>query len=64
MLRRIFVSCLVVSGRNAAELLEAVEHPFDAVPVFVSPEIAGRWVLSVGLRRNDRPDPMDQEFFT
>ncbi len=28
-LRRIFVSCRI--GRNAAELLEAVEHPLDAV---------------------------------
>ena len=54
-------SCLVVSGRNATELLEAVEHPLDAVPVLVSPEVAGRWVLPVCFRRNDRPDPVDQK---
>lgn len=55
-------SCLIVSGRNATELLEAVEHPLDAVSILVCPEVAGRRVLPVGLRRNDRPDPMDQEF--
>ncbi|EKF59947.1 hypothetical protein QWE_07601 [Agrobacterium albertimagni AOL15] len=34
-------------GRNATKLLEAAEHPVDAVAI---------------LRWNDRPDPMDQEF--
>ena len=57
-------SCLVVSGRNATKLLEAVEHPFDVVSVLVCPEVAGGRVLPVGLRRNDGPDPVDQEFFT
>jgi hypothetical protein len=52
-------SCLIVSGRNATELLEAVEHPLDAVSILVCPEVAGRRVLPIGLRRNDRPDPMD-----
>ncbi len=57
-------SGFVVSGRNATELLEAVEHPLDTVPVLVSLEVAGRGILSVGLWRNDRPDAVDQEFFT
>lgn len=54
-------SGLVVSGRNATELLEAVEHPLDAVSVLVCPVVAGRQILSVGLWRNDRPDAVDQE---
>ena len=57
-------SGLVVSGRDATELLEAVEHPLYAVSILVCPEVAGRRVLPVGLRRNDGPDPVDQEFFT
>ena len=57
-------SCLVVSGRDAPELLETVEHPLDAVSIFVNPKVAGRRVLSVGFWRNDRPDTVDQEFFT
>ena len=57
-------SGLVVSGRDAPELLEAVEHPLDAVSILIGPEVAGRRVLPVGLRRNDRPDAVDQEFFT
>ena len=55
-------SCLVVSGRDAPELLETVEHPLDAVSIFVNPKVAGRRVLSVCFRRNDGSDPMDQEF--
>lgn len=55
-------SCLVVSGGDTSELFEAVEHPLDAVPVLVSPEVAGRRVLSVCFRRNDWSDPVDQEF--
>jgi len=43
-------------------LLEAIEHPLDAVPVLVNPEVADRRVLPVGPRRNDWSDPMDQEF--
>ena len=35
-------SCLVVSGRDAPELLETVEHPLDAVSIFVNPKVAGR----------------------
>ncbi len=57
-------SGFVVSGRNATELLEAVEHPLDAVSILVCPEVAGGRVLPVGLRWNDRSDPVDQEFFT
>lgn len=60
MLRRILG--FVVSGRHAAELLETVEHPFDMVSILVGSEVAGRRVLPVGLRRNDRPDPMGQQF--
>lgn len=43
-------------------MLEAIEHPLDAVSVLVNPEVADRRVLPVGLRRNDWSDPMDQEF--
>jgi hypothetical protein len=57
-------SCLVVSGRHTTELLEAVEHPFDAVSILVCSEVAGRRVLPVCFRRNDRPDPVDQQLFT
>ena len=52
---------LVVSGRNATELFETVEHPLDTVPILIGPEVAGRRILPVGLRRNDRPDPVDQK---
>jgi hypothetical protein len=37
MLRRIFR--LVVLGRDATELFEAVEHPFDAVSTRARPEV-------------------------
>lgn len=57
-------SGLVVSGRNATELLEAVEHPLDTVSILVYPEVAGRRVLPVCFWGNNRPDPVDQEFFT
>lgn len=57
-------SGFVVSGRNATELLKAVEHALDAVSILVCPEVASRRVLPVGLRRNDWPDPVDEEFFT
>lgn len=43
---------------------EAIEHPLNTVSVLVGPVVAGKRVLAVGLWRNDRPDPMDQEFFT
>lgn len=33
---------LVIAGSDATELLEAVEHAFDAVPILVAPpEVAG-----------------------
>lgn len=41
-----------------------MEHPLDAVSIPICLEVAGWWVLAVGLRRNGRPDPVDQEFFT
>lgn len=31
----------VVASGDAAELLEAIEHPLDAVAVFVAPKVAG-----------------------
>ncbi len=57
-------SCLVVSGRNATELLEAVEYPLDAVSVLVGTVVLGGRGLPVCLRQKDRPDPVEQEFFT
>ena len=57
-------SGLVVSGCDATELLEAVEHSFDAVSILVCAEVAGRRVLPVCFWRNDRPDPVAQEFLT
>lgn len=56
------MSYRIVSCRNATELLEAVEHPLYAVSILVCLEVTGRRVLPVGLQRNDRTDPMDQEF--
>lgn len=58
------MSCLVVSGCHATELFETVEHPFDEVSILVRSEVAGRRVLPVGLWRDNRPDPVGQEFFT
>jgi hypothetical protein len=55
-------SGLVVSGRNATELFDVVEHPLDAVSILVSAEIAGGRVLPVGLRWNDRLGPVNQVF--
>lgn len=59
-----FASCLVISGGNATELLEAIEHPLNAVSFIVNPEVAERRVLPIGPRRNDWSDPMDQEFLS
>ena len=50
-------------GRNTLELLEAVEPALDAVSLLVSPEVASRCVLPVGLQRNDRSDPVHRQFF-
>lgn len=47
---------------TAPKLLEAVEHPLDAVSILVGSKVAGRRVLPVGLRRDHRPDPVDQQF--
>ena len=55
-------SGLIVSCRDSAELFEPIEHPFDAVSILVGSKVAGRRVLPVSLRRNDGPDPMDQQF--
>lgn len=57
-------SCLVASGRHATELLEAVEHPLNAVSVLVGPVVLGGRVLPACLRQKYRPDPVDQELFT
>ena len=54
------MSCRIGSQRD--ETVEAVEHPLDAVPILVCPEVACRRVLSVCFWRNDWSDPMDQEF--
>ena len=60
MLRRIFG--FVVSGRDASELFEAVEHPFNTVLILIGSEVAGRRIIPVSLWWNDRPDPVDQQF--
>ncbi|KND16663.1 hypothetical protein ADZ37_21675 [Pannonibacter phragmitetus] len=57
------LSYRVATRRDAKKLLEAVEHALDAVPILICLEVAGRQVLSVGFRRNDWSDPMDQGFF-
>jgi hypothetical protein len=43
----------IISGSHPAKLFEPVEHALDSVSVLVGFEIAGRWVLPVGLWRND-----------
>jgi len=53
-------SGFIVSGGDTAKLLEPVEHPLDAVSVRVGSEVTGGRVFAVGLRRDDRSDPVDQ----
>lgn len=51
----------VVTGGDAAELLEPVEHALDAVAVLVVQEIACNWLGAIGPRRDDRQDAMKEQ---
>jgi len=53
---------VIVSGGDAAELLEPVEHSLNAVALPVCIEVTGRRAFTVCFRRNCRPDPVDQQF--
>ena len=55
-------SGLVVSGSNTTELLDPpIEHPLDAVSILVGSKVAGGRGFPVGLRRDDRPGPLEQQ---
>jgi len=51
----------VVAGGDAAELLEAVKHPLDAVAILVSLEVAGDRDGAIGPRRDNRQDAMEKQ---
>lgn len=52
---------LVISGCDAPELLEFVEHALDPVSVLVSTEAAGDNLFAVRLWRDDRQYPLEQQ---
>ena len=54
-------SCFVVAGCNAPGLLEAIEHPLDAIAIPVGPEVASYGLLPVGLGRDDWQDPLHEQ---
>lgn len=52
---------LVVSGCDAPELLELVEHALDPIAVLVGTVVAGDGLFAVGLGRDDRQNPLEQQ---
>lgn len=53
----------MVAGGYAPELLELVKEALDTVSILISPKVTGGRVFPVGLRWDDGPDPVDQQFF-
>ena len=51
----------VVTGGNAALMLEVAEHPLDAVAVTIAAEVTGNVLAPVGLGWDDRQDAVRQQ---
>ena len=52
---------MVLTGYDAAHLLEVVEHPLDTVAVSVTPPACFLWKASAFSGGNNRQDPMDHQ---
>ena len=51
----------VVSGGDAAELFETIEHALDPVAIFITLEVAFDGQLAIGLGWDDRQDAFNQQ---